>query len=386
MTDADPSRGLRRAALRRRRGGRRRDAGPRARRAPRRGAAAPVEVLTTCARDHLTLEERAPARGEPRGGRGRPPLPGAAARHAAARLAPAAHPARLAAPPEGGGALGGGVGGEPGALRPPRRARAAEHDLVCFAPYLFGTTLARRAAGPGARRPDPVPPRRAVRPPRASSGEVFHACRGFIFNSPPEAALADKLYGIGDRPAGIVGLGFDPPPPADPDGVPPAPRARGPAPRLPRPQGDRGRTSPCSSSTPSATAPSAAPTSRWSSPGTARSPRRPARPGVRDLGYLDPAGKAAAYAAATVVCQPSVNESFSIVLMEAWLAGTPVLVHAPLRGHDASRPPARAAAWPSRTSTSSPRPSTSCSEDRERRGRLGARAAPTSRRSTAGRP
>ena len=28
------------------------------------------------------------------------------------------------------------------------------------------------------------------------------------------------------------------------------------------------------------------------------------------------------------MCQPSVNESFSIVLMEAWLAGTPVLVHA----------------------------------------------------------
>ena len=49
---------------------------------------------------------------------------------------------------------------------------------------------------------------------------------------------------------------------------------------------------------------------------------------MRDLGYLDAAEKAAAYAAATVVCQPSVNESFSIVLMEAWLAGTPVLVHA----------------------------------------------------------
>jgi len=50
--------------------------------------------------------------------------------------------------------------------------------------------------------------------------------------------------------------------------------------------------------------------------------------GVRDLGYLDRDEKTAAYAAATVVCQPSVNESFSIVLMEAWLAGTPVLVHA----------------------------------------------------------
>jgi glycosyltransferase involved in cell wall biosynthesis len=57
--------------------------------------------------------------------------------------------------------------------------------------------------------------------------------------------------------------------------------------------------------------------------------------GIRDLGYLDRADKAAAYAAATVVCQPSRNESFSIVLMEAWLAGTPVLVHAgcPVTSH-----------------------------------------------------
>jgi len=54
----------------------------------------------------------------------------------------------------------------------------------------------------------------------------------------------------------------------------------------------------------------------------------PGTVGVRDVGYLDAAAKAAAYAAATVVCQPSVNESFSIVLMESWLAGTPVLVHA----------------------------------------------------------
>ena len=34
-----------------------------------------------------------------------------------------------------------------------------------------------------------------------------------------------------------------------------------------------------------------------------------------------------AYAAATALCQPSVNESFSIVIMESWLAGAPVLVH-----------------------------------------------------------
>jgi hypothetical protein len=35
-----------------------------------------------------------------------------------------------------------------------------------------------------------------------------------------------------------------------------------------------------------------------------------------------------AYAACTALCQPSLNESFSIVMMEAWLQGRPSLVHA----------------------------------------------------------
>lgn len=48
---------------------------------------------------------------------------------------------------------------------------------------------------------------------------------------------------------------------------------------------------------------------------------------VIDLGYVPAQDKYDAYAAATVFCQPSVNESFSIVIMESWLAGTPVLVH-----------------------------------------------------------
>lgn len=48
---------------------------------------------------------------------------------------------------------------------------------------------------------------------------------------------------------------------------------------------------------------------------------------IIDLGFVSAQDKYDAYAAATVFCQPSVNESFSIVIMESWLAGTPVLVH-----------------------------------------------------------
>ncbi|MGK7346126.1 MAG: glycosyltransferase family 4 protein [Candidatus Nitrospinota bacterium M3_3B_026] len=46
-----------------------------------------------------------------------------------------------------------------------------------------------------------------------------------------------------------------------------------------------------------------------------------------DLGFVPPEEKADAYAAATALCQPSLMESFSLVIMESWLAGRPVLVH-----------------------------------------------------------
>ncbi|MFM7224879.1 MAG: glycosyltransferase family 4 protein [Actinomycetota bacterium] len=47
---------------------------------------------------------------------------------------------------------------------------------------------------------------------------------------------------------------------------------------------------------------------------------------VVDLGFLDESEVGDAFAAATVYVQPSANESFSRTVMEAWLAGTLVLV------------------------------------------------------------
>jgi glycosyltransferase involved in cell wall biosynthesis len=46
---------------------------------------------------------------------------------------------------------------------------------------------------------------------------------------------------------------------------------------------------------------------------------------VIDLGFLDTAERDNAYAAAMAYVQPSLMESFSRTIMEAWLAGTPVL-------------------------------------------------------------
>lgn len=52
------------------------------------------------------------------------------------------------------------------------------------------------------------------------------------------------------------------------------------------------------------------------------------REDIIDLGFVSKQDKYDAYSAAVVLCQPSVNESFSIVIMESWLCETPVLVHA----------------------------------------------------------
>jgi glycosyltransferase involved in cell wall biosynthesis len=49
--------------------------------------------------------------------------------------------------------------------------------------------------------------------------------------------------------------------------------------------------------------------------------------GIHDLGFVPLQEKYDAYAAATILCQPSLQESFSLVLMEAWATGTPGLVH-----------------------------------------------------------
>lgn len=48
---------------------------------------------------------------------------------------------------------------------------------------------------------------------------------------------------------------------------------------------------------------------------------------IIDLGFVSAQDKYDAYAAATLFCNPSQFESFSIVIMESWLAGRPVIVN-----------------------------------------------------------
>ena len=285
---------------------------------------APVEVLTTCARDHLTWKNVVPP-GVTRVG-------SVTVRRFPIRPRDEGTFVRLQRRIEAGGRLSPEeeVAWAEESVSSPElfahlRAHGAEHDVVGFAPYLSGITLGGV----------PLVPERAVLipclhdEPFAYLGIVrraFETCRGFIFNAAPEAELAQKLFDLAGRPSGVVGLGFEPPPAADPERFRRRHRLDGPL-LLYLGRKETGKnvhmvieyvqryrrthTTPL--------------TLVLAGEGPVTAP--PGTPGVVDVGYLDVAEKAAAYAAATVVCQPSVNESFSIVLMEAWLAGTPVLVH-----------------------------------------------------------
>lgn len=53
----------------------------------------------------------------------------------------------------------------------------------------------------------------------------------------------------------------------------------------------------------------------------------PDRPDIIDVGFVSEQDKLAAMRESLCLCQPSVNESFSIVMMESWLQKRPVLVN-----------------------------------------------------------
>lgn len=200
--------------------------------------------------------------------------------------------------------------------------RRADKDVFFLIPYLYGTTWAGAAAVPD--RSVLIPclhdePYARMRPIR----RMFESVRGWGFLSPEERRLADDLYGHRPGVGRFLGLGVE--------------FKKGDALRFRSKYGADpfvlyiGRKDP-GKGTPhlveafrryKARRPGALKL-YLAGPGSAGARLGP---DVVDLGFLPEADKYDAFAAATVFCNPSTNESFSIVLMEAWLAGIPTLVH-----------------------------------------------------------
>lgn len=199
-----------------------------------------------------------------------------------------------------------------------------EYDLFLFLPYLFGTTLYGSAVWPDKSVVCPCLHDEPYATFEVVSG-MLRTVRGLMFISAPEQAFAEERLGIRHPQAQLVGVGLD---------EFPAQGARFrekfgiPGPFLLY----AGRLDPMKN------------VLQLISDFLAYRRTRPdqdlklvlagagplAMPSHLDLiplGFLELQDLRDAYAAATLLCQPSLVESFSIVLMESWLAGTPVLVH-----------------------------------------------------------
>ncbi|MEI6633671.1 MAG: glycosyltransferase family 4 protein [Chlamydiota bacterium] len=196
-----------------------------------------------------------------------------------------------------------------------------------FLPYLFGTTWAGSAVAPEKSLLIPC----LHDEPYARLGifrGMFARVRGILFNSRPERELAARLFGTEDASAAVAGMGFEARPRYRPE-------------RFRRKFGlkthfllyagrrEQGKNTPLLIEY--------VRTFRKGNPahplslvllgtGEVRIPPECAGD-ILDIGYIDEDLKHDGYAASLALCQPSVNESLSIVLMEAWLAGAPGLVN-----------------------------------------------------------
>lgn len=203
--------------------------------------------------------------------------------------------------------------------------RRDDFDWVCFIPYLFGLTyFGVRLLGEKAVLIPCLHDEAYARLP--AFGEMFKICGRIVFHTQAEQTLAHKLYDYDSAKDRLIGEGV--PTEFESDGhrfrerfgiTKPFLLSAGRkhesknTPDLVRAFQRYKRDTPDSDLQLILIGPDTIPL--------------PQDSGVIDLGYVSLQDKRDAYAAACVFCQPSQNESFSIVLMEAWDCQTPVLVH-----------------------------------------------------------
>jgi glycosyltransferase involved in cell wall biosynthesis len=199
-----------------------------------------------------------------------------------------------------------------------------EYDLILCAPYLFGVSFWAATAWP--ERTAMIPCLHDEPPAHLDAvRDVMQSVRGCLFNSPGEERLARRLFRVGG--GGVVGVGLDPPtgPPA---------RDFAARRRLGRYVLYAGRIEEAKRVDVAAEHVARYRRERRSDvtlvmvgQGEWRPPARHAD-AVRVIGYVDEEVRRAAYAEASALLNPSWLESLSLVLLEAWLEGTPALVAA----------------------------------------------------------
>jgi glycosyltransferase involved in cell wall biosynthesis len=205
--------------------------------------------------------------------------------------------------------------------------RHGRDALLFFIPYLFSTTFNGAQIYP--ERSFIIPCLHDEGYARlAILGEVFHRVRGLIFHTQFESRLGRELYSLTLAQTLLFGEGIDTEISFDPERFRRKYQIKGPY-ILYAGRRDEGKNTPLlmayfglyKKRHPSdlklvliGNLPVQIPFDQ--------------RENILDLGFVPPEDKYDAYSGAALFCQPSVMESFSIVIMEAWLCGRPVLVHA----------------------------------------------------------
>jgi glycosyltransferase involved in cell wall biosynthesis len=205
-----------------------------------------------------------------------------------------------------------------------------DFDLIFFGPYLFGTTFW------GSQ----IFPDKSVLVPCLHDEPyayldlictMFRSVRGCIFNAAPEMELARSLYG--DIEGGVVGMGFDLPSNQEVAQLEPYFDQSFPY-ILYLGRKEMGKNAQvlidyfCESKA-LGLVDERVKLVILGGGSFSDLHREDAlkRGDVVDLPHLSERDKRRLLRHALFLCQPSVNESFSIVLMEAWMVGTPVVVH-----------------------------------------------------------
>lgn len=207
---------------------------------------------------------------------------------------------------------------------------ARDFDALFFGPYLFGTTFWGSLIAPEKSILIPCLHDEAYAYQDVIAS-MFRQVRGCLFNAEPEMDLARSLYG--DIPGGVVGMGFDMPTPESVNRLEPyftddAPYI------LYLGRKETGKNVQILIDYFVETKAQGLIPERLKlailGGGSFDDLHRPevlSRSDIVDLPHISERDKQRLLRHALYLCQPSTNESFSIVIMEAWMVGTPVVVH-----------------------------------------------------------
>jgi len=294
------------------------------------GAGHAIEVLTTCARDHFTWRNELPAGARTEQGVTVRRFPVTQAKdHGLMADLHAILDADLPLDRDSQRAWVENTGHSTGLLEGIEKA-AAKVDALIFAPYLFASTVFGVHIAP--RRSLVVPCLHDEAYARFDLiQDALCAAAGLLFNSPAEMRLGESLLDGRIPPHRLVGDGFaELARPPDPDGWRRRRRVDG---ALVAFAGRReaAKNFPLLAQWVAAHTLAIAPDRPIRLAAMGRGPidvPSAARGVVLDLGVVAEDEKYDAMAASLAVAQLSLYESFSYVIAEGWLSGTPAIVHA----------------------------------------------------------